>query len=92
MFYSHLAALGWDTRVEDATNKGRIDLALRTGDRVYLFEFKVVEQVSDGRALAQLQARGYAEKYRAPGVTVTLVGVEFSRAQRNLVGFEVAAG
>ncbi len=92
VFYSHLAALGWDTRVEDATNKGRIDLALRTGDRVYLFEFKVVEQVSDGGALAQLQAKGYAEKYRAPGVTVTLVGVEFSRAQRNLVGFEVAAG
>ncbi len=92
VFYSHLAALGWDTRVEDATNKGRIDLALRTGDRVYLFEFKVVEQVPDGRALAQLQAKGYAEKYRAPGVTVTLVGVEFSRAQRNLVGFEVAAG
>jgi hypothetical protein len=92
VFYSHLAALGWDTRVEDATNKGRIDLALRTGDRVYLFEFKVVEQVAEGRALAQLQARGYAEKYRAPGVTVTLVGVEFSKVQRNLVGFEVAAG
>ena len=92
VFYSHLAALGMDTRVEDATNKGRIDLALRTGDRVYLFEFKVVEQVPDGRALAQLQAKGYAEKYRAPGVTVTLVGVEFSREKRNVVGFEVAAG
>ena len=92
VFYSHLAAMGMDTRVEDATNKGRIDLALRTGDRVYLFEFKVVEQVPEGRALAQLRAKGYAEKYRAPGVTVTLVGVEFSREQRNVVGFEVAAG
>ncbi|MEB3221024.1 MAG: ATP-binding protein [Candidatus Sericytochromatia bacterium] len=109
VFYSHLAALGLDTRVEDATNKGRIDLALRLGDlsrpslasaesahpwasRVYLFEFKVVEQVPDGRALAQLQAKGYAEKYREPGVTVTLVGIEFSREQRNVVGFEVAEG
>ncbi len=90
VFYSHLAALGWDTRGEDTTNKGRIDLSLRVGDRVYLFEFKVVELVPEGRALAQLQARGYAEKYRAPGVTVTLVGVEFSREQRNIVGFEVA--
>jgi hypothetical protein len=92
VFYSHLAALGMDTRVEDATNKGRIDLALRVRDRVYLFEFKVVEQAPEGRALAQLQARGYAEKYREPGVTVTLVGVEFSREQRNVVGFEVAEG
>ncbi|MEB3203608.1 MAG: PD-(D/E)XK nuclease domain-containing protein, partial [Candidatus Sericytochromatia bacterium] len=68
----------------------RIDLALRLGQRVYLFEFKVVEQVPDGRALEQLQARGYAEKYRAPGVTVTLVGIAFSREERNITGFEVA--
>ncbi|MEB3198672.1 MAG: PD-(D/E)XK nuclease domain-containing protein, partial [Candidatus Sericytochromatia bacterium] len=109
VFYSHLAALGLDTRVEDATNKGRIDLATRLGDRsrpslasaesahpwasrVYLFEFKVVEQVPEGRALSQLQAKGYAEKYREPGVTVTLVGIEFSREERNIVAFEVAAG
>jgi len=92
VFYSHLAALGMDTRVEDATNKGRIDLALRVGDRVYLFEFKVVEQVPDGRALAQLQARGYAEKYRMPGVSVVLVGIEFSREKRIVVGFEVSEG
>jgi hypothetical protein len=90
VFYSHLAALGLDTRVEDATNKGRIDLAVRVGARVYLFEFKVVELVPDGSALTQLQARGYAEKYREPGVTATLVGIEFSREQRNVVGFEVA--
>ncbi|MEB3221911.1 MAG: PD-(D/E)XK nuclease domain-containing protein, partial [Candidatus Sericytochromatia bacterium] len=44
------------------------------------------------RALAQLQAKGYAEKYREPGVTVTLVGIEFSREERNVVAFEVAAG
>ncbi|MEB3222416.1 MAG: PD-(D/E)XK nuclease domain-containing protein, partial [Candidatus Sericytochromatia bacterium] len=42
------------------------------------------------RALAQLQAKGYAEKYREPGVTVTLVGIEFSREERNVVAFEVA--
>jgi hypothetical protein len=34
---------------------------------MYLFEFKVVEEVAEGKALPQLQARGYAEKYREPG-------------------------
>jgi hypothetical protein len=92
VFYSHLAAMGLDARVEDATNKGRIDLALRTGDRLYLFEFKVVEQVPDGRALEQLQAKRYAEKYRAQGGSITLVGIEFSCAERNVVRFEVAEG
>jgi hypothetical protein len=90
VFYSHLAALGLDARVEDATNKGRIDVALRFKDRVYLFEFKVVEQVPEGRALAQLQLKGYADKYRQSGVTVTLVDIEFSSAKRNVAGFEVA--
>jgi len=36
-----------------------------------------------------LQARGYAEKYRARGEPIHLVGVEFSRATRNVLGFEV---
>jgi hypothetical protein len=56
---------------------------------VWLFEFKVVELVPEGKALAQLQQRGYAEKYRARGEPIHLIGVEFSRATRNVVGFEV---
>lgn len=89
IFYSQLAALGLDTRVEDTTNKGRIDLVLRYGPRVYIFEFKVVEQVPEGKALEQLITKRYAEKYRSPGVSITLIGVEFSRESRNIVAFEV---
>lgn len=89
VFYSQLAALGLDVRVEDSTNKGRIDLTLRYAQRVYLFEFKVIEQVPEGKALQQLIDKGYAEKYRAPGVSITLIGVEFSREQRNIVGWDV---
>jgi hypothetical protein len=90
VFFSYLMALGYAIRVEDATNKGRIDLALCIGPQVFLFEFKVVDQAPDGSALAQLQTRGYAEKYREPGVTITLVGIEFSREARNLVSFVFA--
>jgi hypothetical protein len=48
-----------------------------------------VELEPEGRALAQIKARGYADKYRAEGLPVHLLGVEFSRAQRTVVGFEV---
>jgi len=34
-----------------------------------------------------LQDRGYADKYRADG-PVHLIGVEFSRDSRNIVGFD----
>ena len=87
IFYSHFAALGLDTVVEDATNKGRIDMALRFEGHTYLFEFKVVELAPQGKALQQLQDRGYAEKYRADG-PVHLIGVEFSKEERNIVAFD----
>ena len=40
------------------------------------------------KALAQLQAKGYADKYKAPGVNITLIGIEFSRENKNIVAFE----
>ncbi|MEX8517856.1 MAG: ATP-binding protein [Leptothrix sp. (in: b-proteobacteria)] len=89
IFYSHFAALGLDIVVEDTTNKGRIDMTVLFGGAVWLFEFKVVELTPQGRALQQLKDRGYADKYRARGELIQLIGVEFSKADRNIVGFEV---
>ncbi|MEX8519746.1 MAG: ATP-binding protein [Leptothrix sp. (in: b-proteobacteria)] len=90
IFYSHFAALGLDVRVEDSTNHGRIDMTLLFQGAVYLFEFKVVEAASKGQALQQIKAKGYADKYGARAEPIHLIGVEFSKAGRNVVGFEVA--
>jgi hypothetical protein len=89
VFYAYFTATGLDVRVEDATHLGRIDMSVTLGDQVYLFEFKVVEILPEGRALQQIKDKRYADKYRAPGVTVHLIGVEFSRVERNVVGFEM---
>ena len=89
IFYSYFAALGLDIRLEDTTNKGRIDMAVLFEGQVFLFEFKVVELTPEGRALQQIKDKGYADKYRSRGELIHLVGVEFSRASRNIVGFEV---
>ena len=91
VFYSYFAGLGLDVTVEESTSRGRLDMAVRFEGRVYVFEFKVVEQAGEGAAMAQLVDRGYADKYRAPGARVHLVGVEFSRESRNVVAFEHAA-
>ena len=89
VFYSHFAALGLDVAVEDSTSRGRLDMALRFNGQVYLFEFKVVELAPEGAAMAQLKAKRYADKYRAPGRPIHLIGVEFSREERNITAFEV---
>ena len=92
VFYSYFAALGYDIVVEESSSHGRLDMAVRSGGHVYLFEFKVVELAPPGSALAQLRERGYADKYRGQGEPIHLIGVEFSRKTRNVTAFEVAAG
>jgi hypothetical protein len=88
VFYSHFAALGLDIRVEDTTNHGRIDMTLRFHGQVFIFEFKVIDgSAPTGEALRQIEAMGYADKYLGQGEPVHLVGIEFGRTARNLVGF-----
>ena len=89
VFYSYFAGLGADVVVEDSTNLGRLDMAVRYAGRTYLFEFKVIEQSGVGSAMAQLKERRYADKYRGGDGPVHLVGVEFSSADRNVRTFEV---
>jgi len=92
VFYSYFAALGYEIAVEESSSHGRLDMAVRAGGHVYLFEFKVAELAPEGSALAQLRERDYAAKYRGRGEPIHLIGVELSRETRNVTAFEVAAG
>ena len=90
--------------VEDTTSRGRLDMAVVLGGNTCLFEFKVAEREpgnsrpgstggdpapADSAALEQLKARRYADKYRAPGRTVHLIGVEVSAETRDITAFDV---
>lgn len=88
VFYSYFASLGLDVTVEDSTNLGRIDMTLQFNDQVYIFEFKVVALVPEGKALQQIKDKGYADKYRHSKQPIHLIGVEFSKDTRNIVAFE----
>ena len=87
VFYTFFASVGLDTVAEDTSSTGRLDLAVRHGGQVFLFEFKAVDS-PQGTALAQIKDKAYAAKYLAEGVRVHLVGVEFSRTERNIVTWD----
>ena len=89
IFYSYFAALGLDIRLEDSTNVGRIDMTVLFNGQVFLFEFKVVEMTPAGQALQQIKDMAYADKYKARGEPIHLIGVAFSKASRNIVEFAV---
>ncbi len=91
VFYSYFASVGFDIVVEDSGSDGRLDMAVRFNDNVYLFEFKVVELASEGAAMAQLQEKGYADKYRSLDQPIHLIAVEFSKDTRNITAFEVVS-
>ena len=93
VFYSHLASLGLDIVPEEVSNPGQCDLVIRHAGRAWVIEFKVIDgEAPTGEAMRQLKARDYAAKHRgAPGITEVIeLGVEFSRARRQIVGWEVA--
>ena len=49
IIYSYLQSLGIEIIGEDVTNLGRIDLTLFIEDKIYIIEFKVVEEVEGRR-------------------------------------------
>ena len=89
VFYSCFAAAGLDVRVEESASHGRLDMAVLYDGHVYLFECKTVEKEPEGKAMAQMKEKGYADKYRRLGRPIHLIGVEFSRKDRNVAAFEV---
>ena len=85
LVYCTFAALGVDTRAEETSNRGQVDLVIEYQGRVWLLEFKLADADGGERALDQIKARGYHQRYA--GQPVTLIGMDFSQAQRNLAGF-----
>ena len=87
--YSCFCALGLNVIAEDTTNHGRIDLTVLQKNKVFIIEFKVLDENSQqGRALAQIKAKNYQQKYLSGNKEIFLIGMEFDKAERNMVVFD----
>jgi hypothetical protein len=78
-------------RREDTTNLGRIDLTIATPDmsQVYVIEFKVVDNANqNAKALQQIKDKKYHEKYLHLAKEVIIIGIEFSKEEKNICKFE----
>jgi len=80
VFYAYIKSMGLEIKVEEATNKGRIDMVIKYPNAIFVTEFKV-----DGtNALAQIKAMNYHEQYRDDGCEIYLVGLEFESKEKNI--------
>ena len=83
VIYSIFRLMGADIHNEVHLNKGRIDSVIVNHDHIYIFEFKM-DQSAD-LALAQIKEKGYVTPYQNAGKPITLIGINFSREERNIV-------
>lgn len=74
--------VGMHTESEIHTKNGRCDMMIRAGGTVHVIEIKFGGSAKD--ALAQVKARGYAQKWLAEGVPVVAFGVNIDLEGRKV--------
>ena len=62
--------------VESHTAKGRIDITMETADTIYVMELKFNKSAEE--ALAQIEAKHYADAFKMIGKKVVKIGLNFS--------------
>ena len=66
----------YDILVEQHTAKGRIDITMEAADTIYVMELKFNKSVEE--ALAQIEAKHYADAFKMSGKKVVKIGLNFS--------------
>ena len=66
----------YDILVEQHTAKGRIDITTETADTIYVMELKFNKSAEE--ALAQIEAKHYADAFKMSGKKMVKIGLNFS--------------
>ncbi|MDM8538253.1 AAA family ATPase [Desulfobacterales bacterium HSG17] len=82
LFYLMVSASGLETQAEIITCRGRIDLAVKFADKVFIMEFKCNQNADIG--LAQIREKGYAEPFMETNRKIIIMGINFSTEKRNV--------
>ncbi|MCL2146839.1 MAG: ATP-binding protein [Synergistaceae bacterium] len=91
IFYATMTVLGFDMDIEVSVSRGRVDAVLDLEDKVYVMEFKYKKCPPDANeedkrklfqealdeAMAQINDRGYAERYKGSGKAIYRVAFAF---------------
>lgn len=86
IIYLITSFLGMEVQTEITKHKGRLDLVAQTADFLYLMEFKLDEPAKD--AIQQIKNRAYMNAYQNSPKTIYLVGIGFSKKERNVETWE----
>ncbi len=83
VIYAYLSSLGFPISAEESLSRGRLDMSLLINKNRYIFEFKV----DDDNALNQIKENRYYEKFLSEDSDIYLVGINFSKEEKNITDF-----
>ena len=86
VFYLIFKLMGQFCDAEVRSAKGRADAVVKTGEYIYVFEFKLDGSIED--ALQQINDKGYLLPYQIDHRKLIKVGVSFDRKERNIGEWE----
>ena len=81
-FRLFMEMLGAKVAAEEGSARGYADAIIETGKFVWVFEFKFNRSAQ--AAVRQIREKGYADAYKGDRRPVTLVGINFRAAKRNI--------
>ena len=87
LIYAALMGFGADVQAEDQTADGRIDIALKLADCIYIIELKYGKTAD--AALDQIIAKDYAVRFAADPRPVIAVGLNISQDRRTIDSYKI---
>ncbi len=89
IMYVVLRVIGINVGGEVRTHKGRIDLTVETATDAYVIEVK--RDSTPMKAIEQIRAKEYTDKFRLSGKPITLIGIAFSTKKRAVSGAKIVS-
>ena len=87
LLYVLFSLLGYEVDVEVRTDKGRIDIVMRTDYAIYLMEVKINKTAV--RARKQIDVKRYGDRFALEKRPIIKVGINFSTDKHTLTGWVI---
>jgi hypothetical protein len=87
VFYLMLSASGVLVHTEALNIRGRVDMEVHFPDKIYIVELKCNQSAK--KAIAQIRAKKYFEKYLHGGKKILLLGINFNTKERRIKDWQV---
>lgn len=87
LIYAALVGFGADVEAENMTSDGRMDIALKLPDTIYIIELKYGKNATE--AVEQIQKKNYAVRFASDSRPVVAIGLNISQDRRTIDDWKI---